>query len=134
MDFDWIIETPANEYNLGEELCFLVGCSFILGEYIRQTGDDITIKVTEVPNLGTLVGIEMIFNKSNLILRGNSFLKYEKLTFTFDEWDENDYVLIDNEEEELIDNENPTTIGYINKRIYKINHVSSQPRDGPLII
>ena len=136
-----MIEIPTDDYEYGETLHFkTVGWSYYSGTFIRQIGDNITIKVTKVRwGIEDCIGTEETFNIKYLtdeINIDNLFTVYfpEVSRQEYDYYPELEY-------EELFDEDDndvyiPTTIGTTNTIVKGINHIGkrdSKPRDGPML-
>jgi hypothetical protein len=68
-DFDWIEDTPADEFEVGEELRFFEDCACYDGTYVRQEGDDIFILITSEKVLDdreNMVGEVVGFHRDNI--------------------------------------------------------------------
>lgn len=132
MDFEWIDDTPADVYEYGEELYFTTSTwCYVTGQFLRQEGEDIIVKVTSV-DFGPIdwIGEEMKFRSEHICEKVNLDSLFTSYTF---EWDAYDYT-----DEELSDYDNdieiPRVIGKVNTVVKGINHIGKKdcrPRDGP---
>lgn len=67
-ELEWIIDTPTDDYEYGETLYFRDDLwAYYTGQFIRQVGEDITIKITEVRwGIEDSIGTEKTFNSKYL--------------------------------------------------------------------
>jgi hypothetical protein len=134
-EFDWIIDTSADLYEYGEELYFRTSTwCYVTGRFLRQEGEDIIVKVTNVewgPN--DWVGDEMKFTEEHICEKINieSMFTMSYETYEISDWDIYTEELLEEEQEDIY---NPTIIGTTNtidKTIITIGNYTNRPRDGP---
>lgn len=107
-DFDWIEQTPADQYEVGEKLCFSDNWRHYVGEFIRTEGDYIWLNLNYYVYWGMKLEAhgQRKFHKDKVMDIPRSVdevieeLKssVQEFTFTMDTWTIYDY-----KEEELID-------------------------------
>jgi hypothetical protein len=144
MDLEWIEDTPADEFEYGEEMIFSHNYRWINGTYERQEGDVIYIRITEEtnyrlgmdevpPTIGTIEG----FPRDTQMFMSSLF-SGGMATFQHTEWTEYDWDITIEKllEDDIEDIYNPTTIGRTNTTIKGKNHIdkrNTKPRDNPTI-
>ena len=139
MDLEWIIDTPMDDYEVGEELYFRTSTwVYVTGKFLRQLPNDIVIKVTDVQwGPEDWKGTEMTFTKDSICEKINldsmfTVYKFEE-SYTYD-WTELECEELLREEEDEI--YNPIVIGETNSIVKGKNHIDrkdSRPRDGPTV-
>ncbi len=135
MDLEWILDTPADEYEVGEELYFRTSTwSYVTGLFVRQMGEYTVVKCTEVMwGSEVWVGTEMYVKKEDLCEKINVeslFIRYDTYSLDYD------FTAEELLEEDDNDIENPPTIGTvvtIGEGTYTIGKYTNRPRDGPTI-